>query len=32
MPGLARLRDVGFAAINAAGPLRRELVRRAIGA
>lgn len=32
MPGLARLRDVGFAAVNTAGPLRRELVRRAIGA
>jgi 2-octaprenyl-3-methyl-6-methoxy-1,4-benzoquinol hydroxylase/2-octaprenylphenol hydroxylase len=31
LPGLPLLRSVGFAAINAAGPLRRELVRRAIG-
>lgn len=31
LPGLARLRGSGFAAINAIGPLRRELVRRAIG-
>jgi 2-octaprenyl-3-methyl-6-methoxy-1,4-benzoquinol hydroxylase/2-octaprenylphenol hydroxylase len=31
LPGLARLRSGGFAALNAIGPLRRELVRRAIG-
>lgn len=31
LPGLAPLRSRGFAALNAAGPLRRELVRRAIG-
>ncbi|MGH8446845.1 MAG: UbiH/UbiF/VisC/COQ6 family ubiquinone biosynthesis hydroxylase [Solimonas sp.] len=32
LPGLAPLRSLGFAAVNAAAPLRRELVRRAIGA
>ncbi|WP_051362105.1 UbiH/UbiF/VisC/COQ6 family ubiquinone biosynthesis hydroxylase [Solimonas soli] len=32
LPGLASLRALGFAAVNAAPPLRRELVRRAIGA
>ncbi|HET8881205.1 MAG TPA: UbiH/UbiF/VisC/COQ6 family ubiquinone biosynthesis hydroxylase [Solimonas sp.] len=31
LPGLARLRSGGFAALNAISPLRRELVRRAIG-
>src|SRR3546814_8549689 len=31
VPGLVHARSSGFAALNAAGPLRRELVRRAIG-
>lgn len=31
LPGAAQLRGLGFAAVNAAAPLRRELVRRAIG-
>ena len=31
LPALAPLRGLGFAAVNAAAPLRRELVRRAIG-
>ncbi|WP_028007912.1 UbiH/UbiF/VisC/COQ6 family ubiquinone biosynthesis hydroxylase [Solimonas flava] len=32
VPGAGRLRDAGLAAVNAVAPLRRELVRRAIGA
>ncbi|NGY04610.1 UbiH/UbiF/VisC/COQ6 family ubiquinone biosynthesis hydroxylase [Solimonas terrae] len=31
LPGLAALRSRGLAVVNAAAPLRRELVRRAIG-
>lgn len=31
IPGLDRARELGIAAVNAVGPLRRELVRRAMG-
>ena len=31
LPGLDRVRDLGIRAVNAVGPLRRELVRRAMG-